>query len=175
MKRIACALAMTFVPAILVPISASAGTTGGIFGVVVNIRTKAPIGNAKVIAISPADVESTYTDASGHYHFISLAPDVYTVIIEHDGLTPVSLPRIAVFADQSVQVRATMTSDLGNITRIVDRAPGRSVRPGITSDVYSYSNSYTTLGPPIFGQAFTLRMTPGVTFSSGTVVPRSPL
>ncbi len=60
-----------------------------------------------------------------------------------------------------------MTSDIGNIARIVDHTPGRHIRPGITSDVYSYSNSYTTLSPPIIGQAFTLRMTPGITIGAG--------
>src|SRR5579872_5856082 len=58
---------------------AQASTTGTIRGRVIDATTHAPIVGAKVVAQAPTQSETTSTDASGSFTFISLTPDTYTV------------------------------------------------------------------------------------------------
>src|ERR1700694_2252618 len=66
-------------------IPAVAGTTGGVSGRVIDGATSASIDGARVDVVSPSGSASTTTDAKGHYAFLSLAPDTYTVTAHHDG------------------------------------------------------------------------------------------
>ena len=82
---------------------ALAGTTGTLTGSLVETGTTTPIANAVVRAGSPSQNASTTTDSSGHFVFVSLAPDTYTVSAEKDGYDPVSVAGITVCCEPSTQ------------------------------------------------------------------------
>ncbi|TAM57977.1 TonB-dependent receptor [bacterium] len=110
------------------------GTTGGLSGNVVLADTNAPVAGAKVSVSSPSEVQSTTTDAQGHFAFVSLAPDTYTVSVEKEGYQSVSQTGIAVFADNVQTVSISMLKVIGKVTT---RAVSALVKPGTTADVYS--------------------------------------
>jgi hypothetical protein len=116
---------------------ALAGTTGGITGTLTDSTTGKPVANAKISAVSPSQSAETTTDAGGHFGFIALAPDTYTVSAEKDGYAPVSTAGVTVFADQSVTLPLTTHPELKTIAKVTSRAAGNLVKPGTTSDVYS--------------------------------------
>ncbi len=116
---------------------ALAGTTGGISGVLTDSTTGKPVADAKIGAVSPSQSADTTTDAGGHFSFLALAPDTYTVSAEKDGYAPVSTAGVTVFADQSVTLTMTTHPELKTIARVTSRAAGNLVKPGTTSDVYS--------------------------------------
>ena len=115
---------------------ALAGTTGGLNGVVTD-NNGAPLANAKVSVVSPSQSDSTTTDAGGHFVFLSLAPDSYTVAVEKQGYEPVSVAGINVFADQTQTLTLHSQRTIKEIGRVTSRATSDIVRPGTTADVYS--------------------------------------
>jgi hypothetical protein len=117
--------------------SALAGTTGRMNGTVLQADTGAPIANAKVTASSPTQTASTTTDGSGHFGFISLAPDTYNVSVEKDGFQAVSVAGTTVFADATATVSLRMTAALTTIAKVTATAAGNLVKRGTTADVYS--------------------------------------
>ncbi|MDQ6929416.1 MAG: TonB-dependent receptor [Candidatus Eremiobacteraeota bacterium] len=114
---------------------ALAGTTGGLSGIVTSANG-APVAEASVTATSPSGTFSTTTDATGHFRFLSLSPDSYTVSVDKTGFAPASLAGIAVFADntQTVSLRVTTIKEIGSV---VSRSSGNLVKSGTTADVYS--------------------------------------
>ena len=80
------------------------GTTGGLTGECIDSAVGAPIPNMKVVAVSPSQTATTYTDMKGSYSFSSLAPDTYTVAAEKAGYDAVQEPGVTVFADQTQTV-----------------------------------------------------------------------
>jgi hypothetical protein len=116
---------------------ALAGTTGNITGQVTDTSTGKPVPGAQVQAVSPSQSASSTTDASGHFSFLGLAPDTYTVSVQKDGYTPVSLSDVTVFADQTQTVVVPTHSQLRTIARVTSRAAGALVKFGTTADVYS--------------------------------------
>ena len=97
---------------------ALAGVTGGLTGSVIDADSSAPVAGAQVTATSPSQSATTTTDAAGHFGFLTLAPDTYTVTVSKSGYQPMSVPGQVVFADtvQSVPVRVTKT--LRTIARV---------------------------------------------------------
>src|SRR5690242_5653157 len=63
---------------------ALAGTTGTLSGYVVQPDGTA-LADAKVTATSPSESSTATTDAGGHFVFVSLTPDTYTVTASKDG------------------------------------------------------------------------------------------
>ncbi len=120
---------------------ALAGTTGRMSGTVVQSESGTPIANAKVTATSPAQSATTATDAAGHFTFISLSPDTYTVSVEKEGLQPISEPGVAVFADATQTIALRMTSALKTIAKVTSTAAGSLVKSGTTADVYSINST----------------------------------
>jgi hypothetical protein len=116
---------------------ALAGTTGGIAGTVSDSTTGKPVADATISVVSPSQSATTTTDAGGHFNFLALAPDTYTVSVTKDGYAPVSTAGVTVFADQSVTLTLTTHPELKTIARVTSRAAGNLVKPGTTSDVYS--------------------------------------
>jgi len=113
---------------------ALAGTTGALTGTVVLAESNSPIAGAKVTAASPSQVATATTDAQGHFAFVSLAPDAYTVSVEKEGYQSVSQTGIAVFADNTQTVTISLLKVIGKVTT---RAASALVKPGTTADVYS--------------------------------------
>ncbi|MGZ3561504.1 MAG: TonB-dependent receptor domain-containing protein [Vulcanimicrobiaceae bacterium] len=116
---------------------ALAGTTGALSGTVVSTENNAPLANAKVTASSPSGTTSVNTDASGHFSFLSLNPDTYSVSVDKDGYQPLSQPGVSVFADQTQTLTLHMEPALKTIARTTSRAAGALLKPGTTADVYS--------------------------------------
>jgi hypothetical protein len=115
---------------------ALAGTTGGLSGIVTDTKG-APVAGAAVRAISASETATTRTDNSGHFVFLSLAPDTYTVSIEKDGYNPLSYAGISIFADQVQTLSFRMEAALKEIAHVTSTAAGALVKAGTTSDVYS--------------------------------------
>jgi hypothetical protein len=134
-RQVAVAL-MLLVAFLLQGTWALAGTTGGISGAVRDDSGK-PVVGADVKVSSASQVASTTTDASGHFVFLSLAPDTYTVSIEKDQYNPISVAGITVFADQNQSFAYTMQPALKTIAHVTSTAAGALVKSGTTSDVHS--------------------------------------
>ncbi|TAM88582.1 hypothetical protein EPN42_09155 [bacterium] len=117
---------------------ALAGTTGVLNGTVVAIEGNVPLAGVNVTVSSPSQVASTTTDAQGHFTFVSLAPDAYTVSAEKEGYQSISRTGIAVFADNTHTLSLSLLKIIGKVTT---RATGALVKPGTTADVYSVNVS----------------------------------
>ena len=135
MKRsIALAVALAF---LATGIPAFAGTTGGLSGTVTETGSAVPIAGAKITANSPSQLAVAISDAAGHFAFVSLAPDEYTVSVEKTGYEPASFPGVTVFADAQQTLSLAMHKSLTTIASVKSRASSDLVRAGTTSDLYS--------------------------------------
>ncbi len=124
---------------------ALAGTTGTLSGSVTEDSAKGtPIAGAKVSASSPSQAVTTTTDANGHFVFLSLAPDSYTISVEKATYEPVAQSGVNVFADQTQTVSVRLKPTLQTIGRVTSRSSSSLVRPGTTSDVYSVNQAAAT-------------------------------
>ena len=121
-----------------------AGTTGGLSGTVTQTDTGAPISSAKVTVTSPSQTATTTTDNAGHFVFISLAPDTYTLSVEKAGFEPAALSGINIQADQHPSVAVNTRPTLRTIGRVTARSAADLVKPGTTADVYSVSAAQQT-------------------------------
>jgi len=117
--------------------TAFAGTTGTLSGTVVDSTTNAPLAGAKVTAASPSQLVSQTTDGTGHFSFLSLSPDTYTVSVEIKGYEPVSTSGVTVVADNTRVLPLALGKELKTIGRVTTRSASGLVRPGTTADVYS--------------------------------------
>ncbi len=122
---------------------ALAGTTGSITGQVTD-QHGAPLAGATVSVVSPSESLSTVSDSSGHYAFLTLAPDTYTVTASKTGYNTNSLTGAVVFADQTLTLSLSISSSLKQIAHVVSQAAGSLVRPGTTVDVYSVNATTAT-------------------------------
>ncbi len=116
---------------------ALAGTTGSLNGTLTDSSTGKPVADATITASSPSQTASAKTDNSGHFAFLSLAPDTYTLNANKDGYAPVSIGGVTVFADQAQTLALNTQPQLKTIAKITSRAAGNLVKAGTTSDVYS--------------------------------------
>lgn len=137
--------------AMLLPIGrAPAGTTGAIVGSVADSATRAPVAGAAVTVASPSQIARVITDNSGHFAFLSLAPDTYTVSVERTGYESQSIAGVAVFADQTQSIPIALQKSLKQIAHVTSRSSISPVRPGTGTDVYSVNpaltNAAATLG-----------------------------
>ncbi|MBV8343809.1 MAG: TonB-dependent receptor [Candidatus Eremiobacteraeota bacterium] len=114
-----------------------AGTTGGISGIVSEFGTATPLAGVAVSVTSPSQSASTTTDARGHFAFVSLAPDEYTISLKRAGYSPISYAGIAVFADAQQTLTLSMRVALKTIANVTSRSSSSLVRPGTTADLYS--------------------------------------
>lgn len=114
---------------------ALAGVTGGIGGVV-HDDTGAPVAGASVTATSPSQTEHSTTDAGGHFQFLTLAPDTYTITVEKDGYQTVAQSGLTVFADQTQEITLVAPRALKVIARGRTTAAAL-VKPGVGGDLYN--------------------------------------
>jgi Carboxypeptidase regulatory-like domain/TonB dependent receptor len=123
---------------------ALAGTTGGLSGQVLDDKG-APVAGAAVKVSSPSQTASATTDAGGHFSFLSLAPDTYSVTASKDGFQPASYPGISIFADQTLTLAVSMQhTGLKQIASVTARGQGSLVKPGTTVDVYAVNATTAT-------------------------------
>jgi len=121
--------------------SVLAGTTGAISGTVIDATTNKPVPGAKVTALSPSQSATATSDGNGHYGFLSLAPDTYTIsVLGNSAYDPVSISGVTVIADQTQTVSLDQPEHIRVIGAVTSRANGALVKPGTTADVYSISS-----------------------------------
>jgi TonB dependent receptor/Carboxypeptidase regulatory-like domain len=175
MKRavVAFLLILTFV--LQGTTSVLAGTTGSISGSVVDASTNQPVAGARVTAASPSQTVSTTADANGHYIFVSLAPDTYTVSVTAAGAYDTySLNGVTVQADQNLTVQLQQPKKLRQIGQVTSRSASALVKPGTTTDVYSISaaqqdKSSTLGGGGLLNSAWSaITSVPGVYVAQGS-------
>jgi hypothetical protein len=118
---------------------ALAGTTGGVSGTVTD-EHGAPVVAATVTAISPSQSATSTTDATGHFVFLTLAPDSYTVSVAKSGYTPTSIAGVTVFADNTQNLNITAPTTLVTIAT-VRNVPGSLVKSGVGGDIYNVNTS----------------------------------
>jgi hypothetical protein len=114
-----------------------AGTTGTLSGTVTDAATRQPLVDAKVTVTSPSQVASTTTDRSGHYAFLALAPDTYSVTVTAPGYDAATVSGTTVIADQTRTLAVASSKALQTIGRVSSRASTDLVKPGTSADVYS--------------------------------------
>ncbi len=152
--------------------SALAGTTGALSGYVL-LPDSSPLAGAKVTATSPTDTATTTSDAHGHFAFVSLAPDTYTVTASKEGYDTTTQPGITVTADNTHTITLNTRQSVKTLAREVIRATGELVKPGTTADVYSVNASTQAKVSSLGGggslnQAYAaLAATPGVVVPAG--------
>ncbi len=120
-----------------------AGTTGTLSGVVAG-DNGAPLAGAQVTALSVSQRAVATTDASGHFTFLSLAPDTYTVSANKEGYAPSSIPGVTVFADQSQTLSIHLSTKLKTIAQVRSQSQGSLVKSGTTTDVYAVNAATAT-------------------------------
>lgn len=125
----------------LAPAVTFAGTTGTLGGEVVDATTGAPIAAVSITVTSPSQSASTTTDSRGHFVFVSLAPDTYTVGAQLKGYDPSALAGVSVFADQAFSVSLQLHKSLREIAKVSARSASALVKPGTTADIYSINAS----------------------------------
>jgi hypothetical protein len=151
---------------------ALAGTTGGMSGLVTDLTGK-PVADAAVKAVSAQQAASTTTDGKGHFSFLTLAPDTYTVSIEKAGYEPLTVPGITIFADQQQTLAFRMQQALKVIAHVTSTAPGALVKSGVGADLYnvsatSISKSSALGGGGNLNSAYSaISSVPGVTVGAG--------
>ncbi|MGZ3575704.1 MAG: carboxypeptidase regulatory-like domain-containing protein [Vulcanimicrobiaceae bacterium] len=154
---------------------ALAGTTGGISGNLLDERGAA-VANANVTATSPSGTVSTTTDASGHFVFLTLEPDTYTISALKSGFDPISTAGVSVFADQVQTISLHTRHSLKEIANVTSRAAGDLVKSGQTSDVYSVNANVNNKVESINGGNYlntafgALQSVPGVVVAGSGVV-----
>ncbi|HEY1681833.1 MAG TPA: TonB-dependent receptor [Candidatus Tumulicola sp.] len=129
--------AITF---LLAPAWGLAGTTGALSGRVVN-ESGAAVAGAVVRASSPSQNATTTSDASGHFAFLTLAPDTYVVTADKNGFGGASTAGVTVFADQNLTLQLLLRKSLKNIANVTSQARGTLVQPGTTVDVYAVNSA----------------------------------
>ncbi len=114
-----------------------AGTTGTLSGTVTDSATHQPLAGAKVTATSPSQSASVTTDGAGHFAFLALAPDTYTVAVVFAGYDQSVANGVTVIADSTRVLNVTSNKTLQTIGKVTSRAATDLVKPGTTADVYS--------------------------------------
>ena len=135
-------MAVTLLFALLGQVTwALAGTTGRLTGTIVDSGTGKAIASATVTASSPSQTATSTTDAGGHFAFVSLAPDTYTISVSASGYEPIAQSGITIFADQTQTITLQAAKSLRTIAQVTSRAAGALVKSGTTADVYSVNAS----------------------------------
>ena len=151
---------------------ALAGVTGNMTGSVKD-TSGAPIAGVEVQAVAPSETRTATTDAAGHFVFLSLAPDTYTVNLTRSGYQSVSFPGVMVFADQTQNVAYTLIKTLKTIARVTSQAGASLVKSGVGSDLYSVNAAQAQAAQALGGggnlnNAYSAMATiPGVQMSQG--------
>ncbi|MBV8331286.1 MAG: TonB-dependent receptor, partial [Candidatus Eremiobacteraeota bacterium] len=127
-----------------------AGVSGNMAGIVRD-PSGAPIAGATVAAISPSQQATTVTDGAGHFTFLALAPDTYTLNISKAGYQATSFPGNVVFADQTQQSTFTLSKSLKTIAHVTAAGAGALVKSGVGSDLYSVNAAQAAAAAPLGG------------------------
>lgn len=137
MKRRFAAAFVSLIVAVCLRAVAFAGTTGSITGHVTDADTFSALANVTIEASSPSQSVTTTTDETGHFTFISLLPDRYTILAQKRGYDPTIQQSVSVFADNTRAISLSLKEQLRDIAHVHIQAAADLVRPGTGADVYS--------------------------------------
>ncbi len=143
LRRVAVAL-MLLVAFLFQGTWALAGTTGRLSGTLTD-KAGAPVVGAVIEANSPSQTAVAITDVQGHFEFLSLSPDTYTVTAKKAGYNTVSVSGVTVFADQGFTLSMVTEKALKTIATVKSTAAGNLVKPGSTSSVYSVNSATASI------------------------------
>ena len=115
---------------------ADAGTTGTLIGYVFS-QEGAPLLGAQVAAASASQAATTTTDVQGHFVFVALIPDTYTVTVSKSGFRTVSQPGVEIAADNTQTVELVTQREATTLGKIVISETAGLLKPGTTQDVYA--------------------------------------
>ena len=152
---------------------ALAGTTGGLQGVVRDGDNGAPIAGAKITVSSPSQTAVSTSDAGGHYVFLALSPDTYTVSVLKDGYNENSQSGLTIFADNVSTYDPRIVKSLKTIASVRSTAAGSLVKSGVTQDTYNVNATQAAAAAPLGGggnldNAYSaIASVPGVNVPSG--------
>jgi len=107
-----------------------AGTTGQLTGTATDAASNAPLAGAKVTIASPSQSATSTTDGGGHFSFLSLPPDTYTVSIELPGYQALSQSGVTVVADNARTLNLSVPKALRTIGRVHVAQRGELGSPG---------------------------------------------
>ncbi|MFY9720308.1 MAG: TonB-dependent receptor [Candidatus Cybelea sp.] len=130
-------LALGLAVCVALTLPARAGTTGGISGIVVLAGSSTPLSGVSVAVTSPSQSATTTTDGRGHFAFVSLTPDEYTISLSKSGYTSISYAGVTVFADAQQTLTLALRLALRTIASVTARSESGLVRSGTTADLYS--------------------------------------
>lgn len=144
MKRAAALLAVLVTLEVCqLGVSTEAGTTGGLSGQV-HDEKGAPVSGALLKVVSASQTAVVTTDGGGHYTFLSLAPDTYTLTAAKRGHADVAYSGVVIFADQTRVLIVKMPHALKEIAKVITAAQGSLVNAGTTVDVYAVNEATAT-------------------------------
>jgi carboxypeptidase family protein/TonB-dependent receptor-like protein len=160
---------------LLIPVQATrilAGTTGSLTGQIIS-ESGTGLAGAKVAASSPSESVVTTTGADGHFAFVSLPPDTYTVTVSKDGYQTISQPGVTVVADNNQVIRLSVEPTAKVLGHVTATAVSGLVKAGTTADVYAIDATMQAKVASLGGggsldQAYgSLAITPGVVVPPG--------
>ncbi|MBV8491478.1 MAG: TonB-dependent receptor [Candidatus Eremiobacteraeota bacterium] len=154
------------------PIGALAQSGGIISGTVTDDKTHAPVAGVAVKASSPTATLHTTTDDRGHYVFLSVLPDNYTLSFSKAQYQPQSSVVVVLNGSQNA-VNVVLSKTLKTIASTHARSAGSAFQHGMTIDTYTVTGQQIDM---VQGKSFNtdenqlLRSIPSVTIDkSGTV------
>ncbi len=153
---------------------ALAGVTGGLGGYVQDDQGK-PVPGASVKVLSPSQAATSTTDASGHFVFLALAPDTYSVSIVKEGFAPFSEAGVSVFADNTLALTFQLQRPMKIIASTTSTAAGALVKTGVGSDVYNVNSAAIQASAALGGgsnlnSAYSaMAMVPGISVQIGNM------
>jgi hypothetical protein len=149
-----------------------AETAGIVSGTVSDDRTHAPVAGAQIVAKSPSGTYKAVSDAHGHYRFLSVLPDTYSVSVTHAGYLAYSVV-VVVLNGSEQTVNVPLSKTLKVIASTHARSAGNAFQRGMTIDTYTVTGSQIET---VTGKAFNanendlLRSIPSVTIDkTGTI------
>ncbi|MBV9262753.1 MAG: TonB-dependent receptor, partial [Candidatus Eremiobacteraeota bacterium] len=156
----------------LVAAKAVAETGGIVSGTVIDDRTRAPLASVQIVAKSPSGTYRTSTDAQGHYRFLSLLPDNYSLSFTLAGFLPFSETVVVLNGSQQI-VNVPLSKTFKTIAVTHARSAGSAYQRGMTIDTYTVTGAQIET---VQGKTFNtnenqlLRSIPSVTIDkTGTV------
>src|SRR5256885_12734378 len=97
----------------LLALPALAQTTGSLSGQVVDASSQAPVGDAVVIAQSPAlqGEQTAVTDATGTFEITLLPAGAYTLTVQREGYQPFTQQGLQLNLDRTIRVRLPLVPE----------------------------------------------------------------
>jgi outer membrane receptor protein involved in Fe transport len=92
---------------------ASAQTTGGLTGQIIDAQTQNPVADAVVIATSPAlqGEQTAVTDTSGTFEITLLPAGTYTINVQREGYQPFTQTGLTVRLDKTIKIRLQLVPE----------------------------------------------------------------